>query len=193
MKRSRLFEKYQKEIVSAFQKEFNLGNSLAVPKIEKVVVNLGIKEAAADEAVLKKAVERISLICGQKPKVCQARKSIANFKLGKGDPIGLMVTLRGKRMYDFLDKLFNIVLPRVRDFRGVPPGSFDGNGNYTLGISEQIVFPEVEFDKTEKAKGLGISIATNAKDDQKAKRLLELLGMPFALQSRAQSKQRKER
>ncbi|PIU04010.1 50S ribosomal protein L5 [Candidatus Shapirobacteria bacterium CG08_land_8_20_14_0_20_39_18] len=172
--------KYQKEIAPALVKELELKNVMAVPRILKVVVNLGLKEAAHDDGVLTKAQTKLSLICGQKPKLCRAKVSIASFKLSKGDPIGLAVTLRGKRMFDFLEKLFTIVLPRVRDFRGVSPTAFDQRGNYTLGITEQIVFPEVEFDRTEKNKGLGITIVMNSTDSKHNKRLLELLGMPFA-------------
>lgn len=177
---SNLQKKYQEEVVPQLEKEFSLKNQLAVPKVSKVVVNLGIKEAAHDENVLKKATERLEMICGQKPKVCRAKQSIASFKLGKNDPIGLLVTLRGKRMYDFLEKLFTIVLPRVRDFRGVSRTSFDENGNYNLGMEEQIVFSEVEFDRSEKTKGLGVTIITNSGDNKKTQRLLELLGLPFA-------------
>jgi large subunit ribosomal protein L5 len=171
--------KYQKEIIPALEKELGIKNVMAVPRILKVVVNLGLKEAAHDEGVLAKAQTRLTAICGQKPKVCQAKVSIASFKLGKGEPIGLAVTLRGNRMYDFLEKLFTIVLPRVRDFRGVSPDAFDKQANYTLGITEQIVFPEVEFDRTEKSKGLGISIIMNSTNKENNRRLLEMLGMPF--------------
>jgi len=189
---SRLEEKYQKEVTGILQKEFGLDNPMAAPRILKIVINLGIKEAAHDEAVLKKAEDRLSLIFGQKPKICRAKKSIAEFKIAKGNIIGLVVTLRGQRMYNFLDKLFSIVLPRVRDFRGVSRESFDGHGNYTLGIEEQVVFPEVEFDRAEKAKGLEITIVTDAKDDQKAERLLGLLGMPFSAKLADQGKPGKE-
>ncbi|MDO8551593.1 MAG: 50S ribosomal protein L5 [bacterium] len=176
----RLAEKYQKEIMPELKKEFALKNILAVPKITKVVVNIGLKEAAHDEGVLNKASEELATITGQKPSVRRAKQSIAGFKLGKGNPVGLTVTLRGARMYTFLDKLFNIVFPRVRDFRGTSVNSFDGKGNYSLGIAEQVVFPEVEFSKIDKVRGLEITIATNTQDDEKAKKLLELLGMPFA-------------
>ena len=171
--------KYQTEIVPALKKELEIKNVMAVPRILKVVVNLGLKEAAHDEGVLTKAQTRMALICGQKPKICKAKVSIASFKLGKGEPIGLAVTLRGKRMYDFLEKLFTIVLPRMRDFRGVSQTAFDGKGNYTLGIAEQIVFPEVEFDRSEKSKGLGITFVMNSDNSKNNRRLLELLGLPF--------------
>ena len=176
---SRLGEKYKKEIVLTLQKEMGVKNPHAVPAIIKVVVNIGLKDAAHDEGVLTRSTEELAAITGQKPKVCQAKKSIAAFKITKGNPIGLMVTLRGVKMYDFLDKLLNIVLPRVRDFRGALASSFDGHGNYTLGLEEQIVFPEVEFAKIEKTRGMEVTIITNAGNDQWAKRLLELLGVPF--------------
>lgn len=185
---SRLLEKYQKEALPILQKEWGLKNFLAVPKVTRVVLNVGLKEAAHDEAVLQKATEELAVLSGQRPTVRRAKQSIAGFKLVKGDPVGLMVTLRGQKMYEFLDKLFNIVLPRVRDFRGLAPKSFDGQGNYSLGIEEQIVFPEVEFSKIDKARGLEITIVTNAGTNEKAKRLLELLGMPFAPQSGAPAK-----
>lgn len=177
---NKLQEKYEKEIVSVLAEEFKVKNKLAVPKVLKVMVNLGLKEAAHDDGVLTKAQTRFTAICGQKPKVCRAKISIASFKLGKGEPIGLVATLRGRRMYDFLDKLFTIVLPRVKDFRGVSASAFDEKGNYSLGITEQIVFPEIEFDRVEKAKGLGVTIVINSGSKEKSRRLLELMGMPFA-------------
>lgn len=183
-----LREKYQQEIVPLLRKEWHLANSLAVPKLVKVVVNVGLKEAVHDEGVLNKVSEELAKITGQKPTVRRAKKAIAGFKLGKGNPVGLAVTLRRQRMYAFLEKLFQIVLPRMRDFRGTSMASFDGRGNYSLGIEEQIVFPEVEFAKIEKLRGLEITLVTDTKDDEKAKRLLELLGMPFASQSEAQGK-----
>lgn len=176
---TRLYQKYQTEILPTLQKELMIKNSLAVPRIIKAVVNVGLKEAAHDEGVLVKASEDLAQITGQKPAVRKARQSIAGFKLGQGNPVGLTVTLRGKRMYDFLDKLFNVVLPRVRDFRGAPTKSFDGQGNYTLGIEEQIVFPEAELSKGDRNKGLEVTIVTNTRQDEQTKRLLELLGMPF--------------
>lgn len=174
-----LLKRYQEEMVPVLQKELGVKSSLAVPRVMKLVINQGLKEAAKDEAVLQKAALDLAAITGQKPAIRRARQSIAGFKLNKGDPIGLMVTLRGKRMYDFLAKLFQIVLPRVRDFRGLSVKGFDGGGNYTLGLAEESVFPEIEFVKTEKARGLEITIVTNTKDNQKAQRLLELLGAPF--------------
>lgn len=164
-------------------------NPYSLPRILKVVVNVGIKEAAKDENLLVKTVEDLAKITGQRPKICRAKKSIAGFKLLKGAPIGLAVTLRGKKMNDFLKKLFSIVLPRVRDFRGLPIKGFDGHGNYTIGIREQIVFPEVEFSKTGKVLGLEITIVTSSKTDEEAKKLLESLGAPFAA---AQGEPRKE-
>ncbi|MBL7150577.1 50S ribosomal protein L5 [Candidatus Microgenomates bacterium] len=175
----KLEEKYKKEIVSQLIEEFKMKNALAVPRVTKVVINVGLKEAIDDKGVLEKVSEGLALITGQMPKVCQARKSIAGFKLRAGVPIGLMVSLRHKRMYAFLEKLFNIALPRVKDFQGVSPGSFDGNGNYTLGLEEQIVFPEIDSAKIEKIHGLEVTIVTSTYDDKKAKRFLELMGMPF--------------
>jgi len=176
---SRLFEKYQKEIIPALQETLKLANPLAVPKVIKVVINQGIGEGAQDKGVVEKAMPDLMAITGQKLSVRRARQSIAGFKLSKGAPIGLMVTLRRKRMYDFLDKLFNLVLPGVRDFRGLPLSGFDGHGNYTIGIKEQLVFPEVKFTKVEKVKGLQITIVTNAGNNDQAQKLLEFLGMPF--------------
>lgn len=176
---SSLLKKYREEIVPVLQKELGVKSSLAVPRAMKVVVNQGLKEAAKDEGVLQKAAVDLAVITGQKPAVRRARKSIAGFKLNKGDPVGLMTNLRGQRMYDFLAKLFNIVLPRVRDFRGLPTSGFDGHGNYTLGIEEAIVFPEIEFVKAEKTRGLEITIVTNTNSDEEARKLLELLGAPF--------------
>lgn len=175
----RLEERYKKEIIPQLMKELKIKNPLAVPKITKVAINVGLKEALEDKGVLEKVSEGLALITGQRPKVCRASKAIAGFKLRAGDPIGLMVTLRHKQMYDFLEKLFNIALPRVKDFQGLSPDSFDGRGNYTLGLEEQIVFPEIDTAKIEKIHGLEVSIVTNTEDDKKAKRLLELMGMPF--------------
>lgn len=176
---SNLEEKYRQEIRQKLAKEFGLDNLLAVPRIEKVVVNIGLGEATSDKTVIEKASEDLRAITGQKPKVAKARLSVSGFKLRKGDPIGLVVTLRGKRMYSFLEKLFRIVLPRVRDFHGVSLKGFDGRGNYNLGISEQIVFPEIDYAKIDKIRGLQLTIVTNSKNDERAKRLLEELGMPF--------------
>lgn len=175
----KLEEKYKKEIVPKLAKEMGVKNPLAVPKIEKIVLNVGLGEALKDRGVLEKVSKQLAAISGQKAVVTLARRSIAGFKLRKGNAIGLKVTLRGRRMYNFLEKLITIVLPRVRDFRGVSPKSFDGFGNYTLGIKEQIVFPEIEFTEIDKIRGLEITIVTTAKDDRWGKRLLEFLGMPF--------------
>jgi len=176
---SRLREKYEKEIVPAMMKEFQYKSIMAVPRMGKVVLNMGLGEAIYNIKVLDKGVEELTRIAGQKAVITKARKSIAGFKLREGMPIGCMVTLRAFRMYDFLDKLFNVTLPRVRDFRGVSEKIFDGRGNCTLGVKEQIVFPEIEYDKVDKAKGLNISIITTAKKDEEALFLLRLLGMPF--------------
>lgn len=175
----RLQEVYRQKIVPQLQKEFELNNSLAVPRVVKVVINVGIKEAAKDKGVLQKGINYLAQIAGQKPKVTRARLSIAGFQLREGSPVGLTVILRKQRMYEFLDKLLTIVLPRVRDFQGVKRGAFDGSGNYTLGLREQIVFPEVDYDKIDRVRGLEITLVTNTDDDKQAKRLLELLGMPF--------------
>jgi len=174
-----LFERYQKEIVPVLQQKLGVKSPLSVPRITKVVLNMGLKEAKDDKKILEVVAAQLSSISGQKPKVNKAKKSIAGFKLGKGQKIGLSVTLRDKRAYTFLEKLFAIVLPRVRDFNGVKRQGFDGNGNYNLGINEQIVFSEINFAKIDKARGLQITIVTNARDDEKAKLLLEELGMPF--------------
>ncbi|MDZ4209848.1 MAG: 50S ribosomal protein L5 [Candidatus Curtissbacteria bacterium] len=183
-----LQEKYQKEIMPALKEELKVKNSLAVPRLEKVVLNISLKEAAHDEGVLNHAGEDLAAISGQKAQICRAKKSIAAFKLVKGNPIGVRVTLRGSRMYSFLDKLFNIVLPRVRDFRGTAKSGFDGQGNYTLGVSEQIVFPEIDYTRVDKIRGLEVTFVTNTKDDKSAKSLLERLGMPFAKPDLAQGK-----
>ena len=175
-----LYEKYQKEIIAELKKEMTLSSVMAVPKITKVVVSIGVKEAKDDKKILESVGENLAAITGQKAKTCRAKKSIAGFKLGKGQPIGMAVTLRGKRAFDFLEKLFSIVLPRVRDFNGVSLNSFDGHGNYSLGIREQIVFTEIDFSKIDKSRGLQVTIATSTKDDQKAKLLLEKLGIPFS-------------
>lgn len=171
--------RYQKEIVPKLQEIFGYKNPLACPKLTKIVLNIGLKEAASDKKVLENMSEVLAAISGQKPQVRRAKKSIAGFKLRQGDPIGLCVTLRGKRMFDFWEKLVTIVLPRVRDFWGVSPSSFDGQGNYTLGIREDIVFPEVDYVKIDKIRGLEITIATTAKNDKEGRFFLELLGMPF--------------
>lgn len=179
---ARLKEKYIKEIAPKLKEEFNVVNIMAVPKITKVVLSVGMGDAKDNQAVLDKVVENLTALSGQKPAVTRAKKSISTFKLTKGNQIGVMATLRGVRMYEFLDKLMSIVLPKVRDFRGIPNTSFDGQGNFTLGVTEQALFPEVSFQSGAlggKVRGLGVSIVTTAKDKQQGKRLLELLGMPF--------------
>jgi len=176
---SRLKEKYINEVVPALMERFHYKNVMEVPRLEKIVINMGLGEAKDNPKALESAVRELSLITGQKPIVIKAKKSIANFKVRKGMSIGAKVTLRGERMYDFLDKLINISLPRVRDFRGVNPSSFDGRGNYALGIREQLIFPEIDYDMVEGVRGLDISIVTTAKTDEEAKAFLELMGMPF--------------
>lgn len=175
----RLKDKYKKEVVPALQKEFNYKNAMQVPALEKTVINMGVGEAVADAKALDSAAEELRLISGQKPLIRRAKRSVAGFKLKKGTPIGCKVTLRGKRMYEFLDKLLNAALPRIRDFRGLSSASFDGQGNYSLGIKEQLVFPEIEYDKVSKVRGMDINIVTTAKTDQEAKAFLKLLGLPL--------------
>ncbi len=174
-----LKEQYISDVVPGLMETFQYKNIMQVPKIEKIVLNMGLGEAIHNIKILDSATEELAAISGQKPVVRRAKKSIAAFKLREGMPVGCMVTLRGKRMYDFLDKLINITLPRVRDFRGISGKAMDGNGNYTLGIVEQIIFPEIDYDKIDKIKGLNISIVTSAKTDKEGKELLKLLGMPF--------------
>lgn len=176
---NRIRERYQKEIVPALVKGLNLRNVMEVPRIQKVIVNIGLGEALDNPKALDAAVIDLTAITGQKPIVTKARKSVANFKLREGRQIGAVVTMRGERMWDFLDRLMNIVLPRVRDFRGVSPESFDGRGNYTLGLREQIIFPEIDYDKVDKVRGMEITIVTSASNDDQARMLLQLLGMPF--------------
>ena len=176
---SRLKEKYLKEIVPVMIKEFGYRNVMEVPKLEKVVLNIGLGEAIHNIKVLDSAVEELALISAQKPVITRAKRSIASFKLREGMPIGCMVTLRSKRMYYFLDKLFNVALPRVRDFRGLSDKAFDGRGNYTLGIKEQIIFPEINYDKIDKVKGLNITIVTTTKTDAEGRFLLEKMGLLF--------------
>ncbi len=176
---NRIRERYQKELVPALIKGLNLRNVMEVPRIKKVIVNIGLGEALDNPKALDAAVIDLTAITGQKPIVTKAKKSVANFKLREGRQIGAVVTMRGSRMWDFLDRLMNIVLPRVRDFRGVSPESFDGRGNYTLGLREQIIFPEIEYDKVDKVRGMEITIVTSASNDDQAKMLLQLLGMPF--------------
>jgi large subunit ribosomal protein L5 len=175
----RLKERYQKEIAPAISKEFEIANPMAIPRLEKIVLNMGMGEAIANAKILDTAADELRVITGQKPVVTKAKKSIASFKLRQGMPIGVMVTLRGDRMYEFLDRLVSIALPRVRDFRGVSPKAFDGRGNYTLGIREQLIFPEIDFNKVDKTRGMNISIVTTARDDEQARSLLKALGMPF--------------
>ena len=176
---SHMKEYYEKTVVPALQEKFNYGNTMQVPKIQKIVLNMGMGEAIHNIKVLDSAVEELTAIAGQRPVVTRAKKSIAAFKLRTGMPVGCMVTLRKQRMYDFLDKLVNIALPRVRDFRGVSGKAMDGRGNYSLGIKEQIIFPEIDYDKIDKIKGMNISIVTTAQTDEEGKELLKQLGMPF--------------
>jgi large subunit ribosomal protein L5 len=176
---ARLKERYQKEVAPAIAKEFGIRNRMAIPRVDKIVVNMGMGEAIANAKVLDTAVEELKAIVGQKPVITKAKKSIASFKLRQGMPIGVMVTLRGERMYEFLDRLVSIALPRVRDFRGVSPKAFDGRGNYTIGIREQLIFPEIDFNKVDKMRGMNISIVTTARNDDQARALLKGLGMPF--------------
>jgi len=175
----RLEEKYQKEVVPALMKEFNYTNPMQVPRLEKVIINMGLGEAIQNIKVLDQAQAELAAIAGQRPVVTRAKQSIAAFKLREGMPIGCRVTLRKKRMFDFLNKLMNVALPRVRDFRGVSDKSFDGRGNYSLGIREEIIFPEIDYDKIEKVKGMNVTIVTTARTDEEAKFLLQGLGMPF--------------
>ena len=177
---ARLKTKYNDEVVSAMKTEFGYKNSMQVPRVEKITVNVGLGEATQNIKALDSAVAEIAAITGQKPVITRAKKAIANFKLREGMPIGCMVTLRRDRMYEFLDRLIHVALPRVRDFKGVSSRSFDGLGNYSLGLREQIIFPEIQADKVDKTRGMTISITTSAKTDQEARVLLRLLGMPFA-------------
>ena len=176
---SRINEKYNQEVLPALMKEFDYKNPMQAPKLEKIVLNIGLGEAKDNSKLLESAVEELKLITGQTPVITRARKSIANFKLREGQAIGAKVTLRGERMNSFFDKLVNISLPRVRDFRGVPDTSFDGRGNYSLGIKEQLIFPEIEYDKIEQIRGLDVIIVTTANTDEEAKAFLKLMGMPF--------------
>jgi large subunit ribosomal protein L5 len=177
---ARLKEKYREEIVPELIKEFGYSNVMQAPKLEKIVVNVGLGEAISNAKSLESAIADITAITGQRPVVTRAKKSIAAFKLRAGMPVGATVTLRGPRMYEFFDRLVAITLPRIRDFRGVSPNSFDGRGNYTLGLQEQIAFPEIDYDKIDKSRGLELSLVTSAKTDEEGRRLLSLLGMPFA-------------
>ncbi|MDN5302077.1 MAG: large subunit ribosomal protein [Thermoanaerobacteraceae bacterium] len=177
---SRLKQKYENEVVPALKKKFNYKNIMEVPKLEKVVINMGISDARENPKAIDAAANDLAIITGQKPIITKAKKSIAAFKLRKGMPIGAKVTLRAEKMYDFLDKLFNVNLPRVRDFKGVSPDAFDGRGNYTLGIKEQLIFPEIDYDKIDRVRGMDITVVTTAKTDEEARELLKNLGMPFA-------------
>ena len=177
---NRMQDKYNNEVVPALRKAFDLANIMQVPRITKVVVNIGMGEAMDNPKAMEAAVNDLTIITGQKPVMTKARKSIANFKLREGRLIGTKVTLRGDRMWAFLDRLMSTALPRVRDFRGVSPNAFDGRGNYTLGLRDQLIFPEIEYDKIDKLRGMEVTIVTTAKDDDQARALLQLLGMPFS-------------
>ena len=176
---NRLMERYQNDVVKSLVEKFNYSSSMQAPKVEKIVLNIGVGDAVSNSKLLDEAVNELTLITGQKPVITRAKKSLAGFKLREGAPIGCKVTLRGERMYEFLDKLVNISLPRVRDFRGVSNNSFDGRGNYTLGIKEQLIFPEINFDKVNKLRGMDIVFVTTAKSDEEGRELLAQLGMPF--------------
>jgi len=177
---NRLLDKYKSEVVKGLIDKFSYKNVMQVPKLEKVVINIALSDAVGNPKALESAVADLTLIAGQKPVITRAKKSLAAWKLRKGMPIGCKVTLRGNRMFDFLDKFFNIALPRVRDFRGVNRNSFDGRGNYALGIKEQLIFPEIDYDKIDKIRGMDIIIVTSAPTDEEARELLALMGMPFA-------------
>ena len=176
---SRMRERYEKEVVPALTKEFGYKNVMAVPKIKKVVVNMGLGEATSNAKLIEVGSAELASITGQKPVVRRAKKSIAAFKVRKGQPVGTSVTLRGERMYEFLDRLLAIALPRVRDFRGVSPKGFDGRGNFTLGLKDQLLFPEIDYLKVDKSRGMNVSVVTTARTDQEARKLLQLIGMPF--------------
>jgi large subunit ribosomal protein L5 len=176
---SRLKERYQQDVVPALRKEFGYSNVMAVPRIEKVVVNMGLGEATSNVKIIDTGADELGRITGQKPVTRRSKKSIAQFKVRKGQPVGTMVTLRGTRMWEFLDRLMNIALPRVRDFKGVSPKGFDGRGNYTLGLRDQLLFPEIDYMKVDKARGMNVSVVTTAKTDEEARKLLQFMGMPF--------------
>jgi large subunit ribosomal protein L5 len=176
---SRLKDRYTADVVPALEKEFGYKNVMAIPRIEKIVVNMGLGEATQNAKIVDTGVDELARVTGQKPVVTRAKKSIAQFKVRKGMPIGTMVTLRGERMWEFLDRLMAVALPRVRDFRGVSPRGFDGRGNYTLGLKDQLLFPEIDYMKVDKARGMNISVVTTAKTDEESRKLLQLLGMPF--------------
>ena len=177
---ARLKDKYVKDIMPALQKEFGYTNVMAIPKLDKVIINIGLGEAVQNDKAVDAAVGDLTIISGQKPLVTRAKKSIAGFKLRDGMPIGVKVTLRGERMYEFVDRLFSVALPRVRDFHGVPSKSFDGRGNYSLGLKEQLIFPEIDYDKIDKIRGMQVVFTTTAKTDEEGRALLAHLGMPFA-------------
>jgi large subunit ribosomal protein L5 len=176
---SRLKERYQQDVIPALKKEFGYANVMAVPKIQKVVVNMGLGEATSNVKLIDTGADELGRITGQKPVTRRSKKSIAQFKVRKGQPVGTMVTLRGARMWEFLDRLMNIALPRVRDFKGVSPKGFDGRGNYTLGLRDQLLFPEIDYMKVDKARGMNVSVVTTAKTDEEARKLLQFMGMPF--------------
>jgi large subunit ribosomal protein L5 len=176
---SRFKEKYERDAIPSLKSKFGYSNVMQVPQIKKVVINMGVGDATSDAKAMDAAVVDMTAISGQKPVVTKAKKSIAAFKVREGAPIGCMVTLRGQRMYDFLDKLFNVSLPRIRDFKGVSPKAFDGRGNYTLGIRDQLIYPEINYDKVDKVRGMDIAIVTSARNDEEAFELLKLMGMPF--------------
>lgn len=181
----KLLKRYREEIVPVLMKNHGYGNAFQVARLEKIVVNMGVKEGAVDVKVLDQVALELSRITGQKPVVTRAKKSISAFKLREGSPIGLKVTLRHQRMYEFMDRLFNVAMPRIRDFRGYPVSSFDGDANYTLGIREQIIFPEVEYEKVKKVQGMDVTFVTSTRNKQEARELLEALGLPFKKQSQA--------
>ena len=176
---ARLKDKYQKDVMPALKKEFGYKNVMAIPRIEKIVINMGLGEATSNAKIVDVGADEVTKITGQKPVVTRAKKSIAQFKVRKGMPIGTMVTLRGERMWEFLDRLMNIALPRVRDFKGVSPKGFDGRGNYTLGLRDQLIFPEIDYMKVDKARGMNVSVVTTARTDEEARKLLQHIGMPF--------------
>jgi large subunit ribosomal protein L5 len=176
---SRLRQRYEKDVVPALKKEFGYDNVMAIPRVKKVVVNMGLGEATQNAKIVDTGADELARIAGQKPVITRAKKSISQFKVRKGMPIGTMVTLRGERMWEFLDRLISVALPRVRDFRGVSPRGFDGRGNYTLGLKDQLLFPEIDYMKVDKARGMNISVVTSAKTDEESRKLLQLLGMPF--------------
>ena len=175
----RMKEKYQSEVVGALREQYQYANAMQVPRLTKIVVNIGMGEALTDANALDKASEDVASITGQKPIINRAKRSIANFRLREGNPIGVSATMRGSRMYEFLDRLVSAALPRIRDFQGLNPNAFDGRGNYSLGIREQLIFPEIDYDRVDKVRGMQVTIVTTAKSDEEGRKLLELLGMPF--------------